>query len=180
MSHPAGYLDPVSTRAYRLARRRSTTFTEIAVVDDLERCHRKYGRPTPSVVDIARAVGRSTRSVIRATRALAARGHLHVVQDRPVKLRDGTFTRHRTNLYVIRFPDSPQRVVPGGTDVTSMAPLLRKSRTGAPSRGAPVGNSRPYGPPPDAIQPRMCPDGCTVCDDTGWEGRDPGNGRCLA
>jgi hypothetical protein len=115
--------DPAG-RARRLGMilRRCRTLTAARVVEHLARLEAKHGQATPSREGIAKAIGRCERSVSRAVGELEAAGALRVVRDRPHCRQDGTWARHRTNLYRLTWPPK-DRVVPGGTEGTRVSRL---------------------------------------------------------
>lgn len=177
-------------RLFRVAVARAGNATQVRVVAEIARLERKYGKATPSRFGMATRCGRSERSISRAVVALEAAGVLRAVRERPHRRADGTYRRARTTLYRLTWPprhpvdSASSQVTPTG----HACPVYSASRSNSygRGRGGPPGRRRAlarapfHGAPPPPIDARLCPDGCTVCDDTGWEGRDPANGRCLA
>lgn len=142
--------------------RRCRTLTAVLVVEHLARLEAKYGQATPSREGIARSIGRCERSVSRAVAQLEAAGALKVTRDTPHCRQDGTWARHRTNLYRLKWPPKG-RVAPGGTEGTRVAHLSDSKAIG-PGRRRPQAarpSSRPVpirlfepdppDPPPDPI-----------------------------
>ncbi len=115
--------DPAA-RARRLGMilRRCRTLTAARVIEHLARLEAKHGQATDSRENIARAVGRCERSVSRAVGELERAGALAVYRDRPHCRQDGTWARHRTNLYRLKWPPKG-RVAPGGTEGTRVSRL---------------------------------------------------------
>jgi len=136
--------DPAG-RARRLGMiiRRCTTLTAVLVVEHLARLEAKHGQATPSREGMARAIGRCERSVSRAVGELERAGAVRVVRDRPHCRQDGTWARHRTNLYRLTWPPR-DRVAPGGNEGTrvshlsdskAIGPGRRRRQTARPSSG---------------------------------------------
>src|SRR5881628_3227774 len=113
-------------RARRLGMiiRRCRTLTAAKVVEHLARLEAKHGQATPSRAGIAQAIGRCERSVSRAVGELEAAGALSVVRDRPHCRKDGTWGRHRTNLYRLKWPPKGAKplVAPKGHAMHIYAP----------------------------------------------------------
>lgn len=96
---------PAATRrCYEMCRRRCRTLASARVLDYLYWCHRRHGRATPSRAQIAGATGYCERTVTRAVGELEALGALRVYRDPPHRLKNGTYTRARTNLYRLKWP----------------------------------------------------------------------------
>jgi hypothetical protein len=150
VTYPAGFLDPRAARAYRSAHRHATTLTERAYLDDLERCHRRWGKATPKVTGIAERIGTSTRTVVRITARLVDAGRIRVIPGKVHKRPDGTFRRTMTNLYLITFPTRKPWSHRGDTRVSPIACL----NTDSAGAGSPGGT----GPPPDTPETLFEPD----------------------
>jgi len=157
VSRPAGFLDPRTVRAYRAAHRAATTLTECRVLDELERCERRHGRATPSVAGTAARIGRSPRTVIRATRALEAAGRLRVVRDRPYRDRAGCWRRARTNLYRVLLPPRNPWSHRGDIADTSIAPSGGDSAPGTARAAVATGPAPPLFDPDHPPGPLVGP-----------------------
>jgi hypothetical protein len=124
--------------------RRCRTLTAVLVIEHLARLEGKYDRITPSREGIAKAIGRSERSVSRAVGELEAAGAVAVWRDRPHGRKDGTWCRKRTNMYRITWPPA-NRETPGRPEGTRVS-RLSDSQAIDPNGGARTSAPTPLDP----------------------------------
>ena len=94
-------------RAYHYLEGHAPSPKYAAVVREIRRCWRKFGKATPPILGIAARTGVSPSTVKRATRWIQSIGMATVVARRP-HVREGRWHRTQTNLYVIHWPRRPR------------------------------------------------------------------------
>ena len=140
--------DGAGRRRLTMILKRCRTLAAAKVAEYLAYLARRKGSATPSRAAIAAHIGRCERTVSRALGELESIGAVRVWRDPPHRRTDGTFTRRRTNLYVLCWPPKAL-VAPTG----HACPVYALSEAIEPTGDAAGRSPSLFDPAPDTSEP---------------------------